>query len=91
MKKLTRRVVKKRFPSIRSRGIYRFHYRKVYIGKDHSLVVMKRNDYEKIERRLEQIQAELKIIREDVSEIHDSMQDELRAFREREYWKGFGF
>ena len=52
---------------------------------------MKRKDYERIERRLEQIQEELKIIREDVSEIHDSMQDELRAFREREYWKGFGF
>jgi len=42
-----------------------------------------------LERDLATIDSHLKEIRQDVSEILHLLQDELKAFREREFWRDY--
>jgi hypothetical protein len=43
-----------------------------------------------IDEQLASIASDLKDIRNDVSSILHSLQDELNAFREREFWRDYG-
>ena len=43
-----------------------------------------------LEEKLAAIELHLSEIRQDVSQIHQSIQDELDAFREREFWRDYG-
>ena len=43
-----------------------------------------------LEEKLADIELHLKQIRQDVSQILRGVQDELDAFREREFWRDYG-
>jgi len=43
-----------------------------------------------LDNNLAHIEGHLKDIRQDVSEILRALQDELSAFREREFWRDYG-
>ena len=43
-----------------------------------------------MEKQLASIESHLKEIRHDVSSILHALQDELQAFREREFWRDYG-
>jgi hypothetical protein len=45
---------------------------------------------QQLEEKLADIELHLKEIRQDVSQILRSVQDELDAFREREFWRDYG-
>lgn len=42
-----------------------------------------------LEKYLAEIQFDLKEVRQDVSQILQTVQDELEAFREREFWRDY--
>ena len=72
-------------------GICILHYRKVYMRQHHSAVVMATTTptNSSLERKLAAIDGHLNEIRHDVSEILHVLQDELKAFREREFWRDY--
>ena len=43
-----------------------------------------------LEQHLADIKDHLEDVRQDVSEIRRLLQDELKAFREREFWRDYG-
>jgi hypothetical protein len=55
----------------------------------HSVVVMATIAPIDIKEHLVTIESHLKEVRQDVSEILCLLQDELRAFREREFWRDY--
>ncbi len=55
----------------------------------HSVVVMATNEPINIEEHLASIENHVQEIRQDVSEILNLLQDELKAFREREFWRDY--
>jgi hypothetical protein len=57
----------------------------------HSRVVMARMTptNTELEQHLAEIESHLKDLRHDVSEILHLLQDELKAFREREFWRDY--
>lgn len=57
----------------------------------HSVVVMAQISptNNNLEQHLAEIEGHLKDVRQDVSEILHLLQDELKAFREREFWRDY--